>query len=180
MSPRFVLAGLLAALFALFPTQARAYEEQWHFGGGFGVASFVRSDAALAPLIGAHAAYDVSDIFDLRVELLAAEHEFIPGEPTHFYSAAAGIVYKLDVLEWVPYVGILGGYYALDGPTWPSPLKQRELGVSIPLGLDYTFSRTFGMGAQIRYHGFMSDPMSSLSDAPYFTALLRAEYRAGW
>ena len=180
MSPRFALPALLAALCALLPGRAHAYEEQWHFGGGFGVASFVRSDAALAPLIGVHASYDISDMFDVRVELLAAEHEFIPGEPTHFYSAAAGVVYRIDALEWVPYAGILGGYYTFDGPMWPRSLKQRELGISVPLGLDYTVSRSFGVGAQLRYHGFFSDPMSSLADAPFFTALLRAEYRAGW
>jgi hypothetical protein len=180
MSLRFTLPALLAATWVLFPTPAHAYEEQWHFGGGVGAASFVKTDSGYAPVIAAHASYDLSDMFDVRVELLMAEHEFIPGEPTELYSAAAGVVYKIDVGDWVPYAGILGGVYALDGPTWPSPLKQRELGVSVPLGLDYTFSHSFGMGAQIRYHGFLSDPMSSLSDAPYFTALLRAEYRASW
>lgn len=179
MSPH-VRSSLVALAVVATAQQARAYEEQWHFGGGVGAASFARTDTGLAPVLGAHVSYDISDTFDARLELLAAQHEFVEGESTRFYSAGAGLVYKIDVLEWVPYIGILGGLYAFDGRTWPAPLKQRELGISIPLGLDYTFSRTFGVGAQIRYHGFLSDPMSSLGDAPYFSALLRAEYRAGW
>jgi hypothetical protein len=160
--------------------QAHAYEEQWHFGGGLGAAEFVNGGSPIAPMLGAHVAYDVSDMFDFRLELGAAQHEFLPDRPTRLYSAAGGVVYKLDVLEWVPYAGILGGYYAFSGGPWPSHLKQRELGVSIPLGLDYTLSRTFGLGAQISYHGFMSDPLGGVGDAPYFSALLRAEFRYGW
>ncbi|MBK7585670.1 MAG: outer membrane beta-barrel protein [Myxococcales bacterium] len=173
-------ALLWVTLLTLCPGVARAYEEQWHVGAGLGAAEFVGSESGLAPMLGVHAAYDVSDMFDFRIELGAARHEFVDGEVTTLYSAGAGVVYKLDVLEWVPYVGILGGYYAFSGGRWPSHLKQRELGVSIPLGLDYTFSRTFGVGAQIRYHGFQSDPLSGVGDAPYFSALLRAEYRIGW
>lgn len=172
------LASVLVAVG--LPRTAAAYEEQWHFGGGIGVAEFVGLDSGRAPMLGVHAAYDVSDMFDVRVELGAAEHEFVEGSSTRLYSVAAGAIYKLDVLEWVPYFGILGGYYAFSGGPWPSHLAERELGVSIPLGLDYTFSRTFGVGAQIRYHGFQSDPLGGVGDAPYFSAMLRAEYRLGW
>jgi len=172
----------IAVLGVLLSTSgpALAYEEQWHFGGGLGAATFARTDSGWAPAAGAHAAYDVTDMFDLRVELLGSQHEFVDGMATRFYSVAAGFTYKVDVMEWVPYAGILGGIYAFDGEVWPSPLQKRELGISVPLGLDYTFSRTFGVGAQLRYHGFMSDPISSLEDAPHFSLLLRAEYRAGW
>lgn len=171
---------LLSLVVLLASGAAHAYEEQWHFGGGVGAASFAGSDTGWAPALGAHAAYDVSDMFDARVELLGSQHELEPGMTTRFYSVAAGFTYKVDVLEWVPYAGILGGLYAFDGEVRPEKLGQRELGISIPLGLDYTFSRTFGVGAQVRYHGFLGDPLSSLGDAPHFSALLRAEYRLGW
>lgn len=177
-SVRFALGVALVA--ASVPRTASAYEEQWHFGGGIGAAKFVGTDYGTAPMLGLHVAYDVSDMFDLRLELGAAEHEVVAERPTRLYSASAGIVYKLDVLEWVPYFGILGGYYAFTGGPWPGHLKQRELGASIPLGLDYTLSRRFGLGAQLSYHGFQSDPLGGVGDAPYFTALLRAEYRHGW
>jgi hypothetical protein len=176
---RLGVALLVASAVLGSAGRARAYEEQWHFGGGVGTSSFARTDTGFAPALGAHASYDISDMFDVRAELLAAQHELVAGETTRFSSVALGAIYKIDVIEWVPYAGILGGYYVFDGPTWPLPLKQRELGISIPLGLDYTVSRSFGVGAQLRFHGFLSDPLSSLGDAPYFSALLRAEYRAG-
>jgi hypothetical protein len=177
---RSLLASAALAAASLSARPASAYEEQWHFGGGVGAAKFMRIDSPYAPAVGVHAAYDVSDMFDFRLELMGSQHAFTDSEKTRFYSAAVGIMYKIDVLEWVPYVGITGGYYAFDGRVWPRSLKQHELGMSIPLGLDYTISRSFGVGAQIRYHGFLSDPMNSLTDAPFFTALIRAEYRAGW
>jgi Outer membrane protein beta-barrel domain len=173
-------SALAFALLCAAPRDARGYENQWHFGGGVGAATFAKTDSGLAPALGVHASYDLSDMFDARVELLASQHDFVETESTRFYSVAAGIMYKVDVIEWVPYVGLTGGYYAFDGRVWPRPLQKHELGISVPLGIDYTFSRSFGVGAQLRYHGFMSDPMSSLGDAPFFTALLRAEYRAGW
>ncbi|MBK9001320.1 MAG: outer membrane beta-barrel protein [Myxococcales bacterium] len=175
------LARICLALAVLgAPRLARAYEEQWHFGGGIGAAKFIESDIGTAPMLGVHVAYDISDMFDLRLELGAAEHQLVESQSTRLYSAAAGVVYKLDVLEWVPYFGILGGYYAFTGGPWPAHLKPRELGVSVPLGLDYTLSRTFGLGVQVAYVGFQSDPLGGVGDAPYFTALLRAEYRLGW
>ena len=176
--PRFALSFVLVA--ATVSATAAAYEEQWHFGGGIGAAKFVGTEHGTAPMLGLHVAYDVSDMFDFRLELGAAEHTLAAETSTRLYSASAGVVYKLDVLEWVPYFGILGGYYAFTSGPWPSHLKQREFGVSIPLGLDYTLSRRFGLGAQIAYHGFQSDPLGGVGDAPYFTALLRAEYRYGW
>lgn len=179
MHPKLAHAAAAAALL-LVSAPAGAYEEQWHFGGGLGAASFANTDTGWAPALGAHTAYDVSDMFDLRIELLGSQHEFVEGYSTRFYSVAAGFTYKIDVMEWVPYAGILGGIYAFDGQVWPSPLQQRELGISVPLGLDYTVSRTFGLGGQLRYHGFMSDPLSSLEDAPHFSLLFRAELRAGW
>ena len=119
-------------------------------------------------------------MFDVSLELSAAQFSFVEGTTTRFYGAMAGVLYKVDVIEWVPYFGLYGGYFSFDGPIWPAPLNKQELGIAVPLGLDYSFSRSFAAGAQIRYHGFMSDPMSSLSDAPYFVAQLRAEYRWGF
>jgi len=176
---RAALVAAAAAVVTFVAVPASAWDEQWHFGGGVGVASFARTDATWAPTVGAHAAYDLNDMFDARVELLGSQHQFVDGVTTRFYSVAAGFTYKVDVSDWVPYAGILGAIYAFDGEVWPRQLKQRELGISIPIGLDYAVSHSFGLGAQLRYHGFLSDPLSSLGDAPYFSALLRAEYRVG-
>jgi hypothetical protein len=170
----FALATMVAA-----PT-AGAIEGQWHVGGGLGAATFARTDTGWAPLVGIHAAYELSDMFDARLELTGSRHDFIEEESTDFYGAALGLTYKVDVIEWVPYFGLLGGYYAFSNEIVPPPLRTRELGIMIPLGLEWVPSRTFAAGLQVAYHGFLSDPLNSVGDAPYVTVLLRAEYRIGW
>jgi hypothetical protein len=95
------------------------------------------------------------------------------------YSAELGLSYKLDVLEWIPYFGLGVGYALFDGPR-PPERSESEATLSAHGGLDYAFSRSFGAGLQIAYRGFLADVPTSLSDTPYFTGLLRAEYRWGW
>lgn len=177
---RTVWAALAVALVGLMSPPARATEGQWHVGGGLGVASFAKSDRGTGPALGVHGAYELSDMFDAQLELSAASFSFADGETTRFYGVMAGLHYKIDVIEWVPYFGLYGGLFRFDGDLRPAPLQERELGIAVPLGMDYSFSRSFAVGAQLRYHGFMSDPLSSLGDAPLFTALLRAEGRFGW
>jgi hypothetical protein len=167
------LAGVCAA------SSAPALEGQWHAGGGLGAATFARTDTGFGPLLGIHAAYEIDDMFDARLELTASRHEFSPETRTDFYGAALGVTYKVDVIEWVPYIGLLGGYYEFSSETRPPPLEPRELGIMVPLGLEYVPSSSFALGLQVAYHGFLSDPMDSVGDAPYVTVLLRAEARFG-
>jgi hypothetical protein len=171
------LAGLAAV--AAAPTAA-AIEGQWHLGGGLGAATFARTDTGWGPLLGVHVAYELNDMFDARLALTASRQEFVEGTDTDFYGAALGVTYKVDVIEWVPYFGLLGGYYAFSNPVRPAPLQERELGIMVPLGLEYVPSLDLAFGFQVAYHGFLSDPMDSVGDAPYVTLLLSAEYRLGW
>jgi hypothetical protein len=179
-SPRRLVPLSVAVASWLVSSSVEAIEGQWHTGGGLGTATFARTETGWAPLIGAHVAYEISDMFDARLELTASRHSIVEGVSTDFYGAAAGLSYKVDVIEWVPYFGLLVGYYAFSGRARPEPLQQRELGIMVPLGLEYVPSRTLAFGLQVAYHGFMSDPMDSVGDAPYISVLLRAEYRWGW
>lgn len=177
---KWVAAVLVFAAACFASARAQAIEGQVHLGGGVGAATFARTDTGFGPLLGVHGAYELSDMFDIRLELMASRHVFVEGTSTDFYGAAAGMTYKVDVIEWVPYFGLLGGYYAFSNEVVPPPLRQRELGIMVPLGIEYVPSRTFAAGFQVAYHGFLSDPMDSVGDAPYVTLLLRAEYRLGW
>jgi len=168
----------VGALLAL-ATPASAFERQWHIGGGVGVASFADGDTSTGPAVGVHGAYGLSDVFDLKLDLLASTHT-IENDSLDLLSATAGIAYKMDVVRWVPYFGVQFGYYRLDGSQRPGDLATHEGGMSVDLGIDYAVRRNLGVGLQLRYHGFLSDPMSSLADAPLFTGLLRVEYRFGW
>jgi hypothetical protein len=158
---------------------AGAIEGQWHIGGGLGAATFARTDTGFGPLLGIHAAYELDDMFDARLELTASRHAFTEGTSTDFLGAALGLTYKVDIIEWVPYFGLLAGYYAFSSELRPAPLEQRELGLMVPLGLEYVPSSSYAFGLQIAYHGFLSDPMDSVGDAPYVTVLLRAQARFG-
>jgi Outer membrane protein beta-barrel domain len=182
--PRFTLllrlAPLVAAALVLLTARpAHAFQRQWHLGGELGFATFKGSASSFNPAATVYAAYGLSDMFDVRLELTASRHEFFPGEHTGVYSASAGLAYKLDVIQWVPYAALLVGYYRFGGLV-PLDRNQNELGASLAGGLEYEVSRSFGVGAEIRYHAFMGDLPTSLGDTPYFTGMLGAEYTWGW
>jgi hypothetical protein len=174
----FLPALALGFAFSTLGRPASAFERQWHFGGGIGAASYEGTEGGISPALGLHAAYGLSDMFDARVELLGSHHTSSDDESLDVFSAAAGVTYKLDVIEWIPYIGLLAGYYYFNGE--PEPEFQHDFALSAQLGLDYAWSRSFGLGVALRYHGFMLDAPRSFTDAAYFTGLLRAEYRFGW
>lgn len=164
-----VASSCAAALLVAAP--AAASEGQWHVGGGLGTAAFAGGGAARYA-VDLHGAYELTDQFDLRLDLLSSRH-LVDG------AASLGLVYKLDVIEWVPYVGVGLGFYWL-GDERRADLAQRELGLSVPLGIDYAPSRSFAVGLQLRYHGFFSELPTTLGGAALLDTLLRAEYRWGW
>lgn len=176
-TPRYLPLLAFGAIL-LNASSAFAFERQWHVGGGMGFAAFAERGVDAGPALGLHGAYGLSDVFDLKVDLLGSTHR-VRGEGLSVFSSTAGIAYKMDVIRWVPYAGLEVGYYRLEGAR-PGNLMTNEAGFSIDLGLDYAVKRSFGLGVQLRYHGFLSDPAASIGDAPLFTGLLRAEYRWGF
>jgi len=169
----------LAVVVVVAAPAAQAMEDQWHLGAGAGAGAFADADTTFGPVFGLHAAYGLNDMFDARLEGLVGLHER-HHERFSLSGVSAGLSYKVDVIEWVPYFGVQFGVYHLGGPERPDKLGRNELGMSVDLGLDYALSRTVGLGAQVRFHGFLGDPLASLGEAPYLSALLRAEYRWGW
>lgn len=165
MASALILAGLCGS------PPAQAFEKQWRVGGGAGLATL--RHAPVGPALDLHGAYGLNDMFDAQLELLWSRHGGADG--TDILSASAGLSYKIDVFEWVPYVGLLGGYYHYLGAPGPDGESGPEPGASIVLGLDHLFTRNFSMGAQVRWHASFADGVAF----PYFNALLRAEYRWG-
>lgn len=187
----------LGALLSLVTSSSisQAFERQWHLGAGLGLGGFGRvagssvpfsDDGLKLPMVGAHAAYGLSDMFDARLELTWGLHS-LDGSPdvvdpeleqTHVVSAATGLSYKLDVIEWIPYLGLLAGYYGyFGGPALASdglkPGGGGDLGASLILGLDHALSRDVAVGVQLRYHRL-------LAGEDYFTAQLRVEHTWGF
>ncbi|HEX6274783.1 MAG TPA: hypothetical protein VFZ53_17195 [Polyangiaceae bacterium] len=163
---------IVATLFfasALVTFPARAFERQWHFGAGLGAASASGAyDTGIA--LGAHAAYGLSDVFDLRLELQSSKNDV--GElPVWFHGGRFGIAYKLDVIQWIPYGGVSGGGFvvAWDGGT----LLRPSAGAFV--GLDYAASRHLGLGVI-----GAGDYVFVDSGVTLVTVLVRGEYRFGW
>jgi len=153
---------------------ALAFEREWHLGGGAGISN--GSGLTLSPALSAYAAYGLSDVFDARVELTARGYQIGQQHNPNALSAMVGVAYKLDVLQWVPWAGVYAGYLGfLERPRADLTFKQHDLALGLGLGLDYAFSRKFGLGVTLRFDDALGRASTST-----FDALLRAEYRWGW
>jgi hypothetical protein len=176
---RAALTVAVTLFAALVPAEAAAYERQWHAGASFGYAIVGQEEAYSGLGGGLHLTYGLTDAFNAMLETDFTLH---PGGDLTVLSAALGPAYVLDILEWVPYGGILIGAYDIwrhsdcGGVDQPS-CHAAHLGFSVPLGLDYQLSRSFAIGGQVRYHFLLAgegDPSS------YFTAFARAEFIWGF
>jgi hypothetical protein len=165
--------AVVAALCAV-ASPARAFERQWHVGAALGAAD--GSGLSLSPAVGVYGAYGLSDVFDMRLEVTARGYGLSEEGNPNQLSAMLGLVYKLDVLRWIPWGGVYAGYQGFDAaPRKGLAFKQHDAALGMGVGLDYAFSRSFGAGVTLR-----SDSALSRAQATTFDTLLRAEYRWGW
>jgi hypothetical protein len=177
----FYFALLAAGAAFLVPGRAEAFERQWHVGGGIGVTAYPHHFSA-GPALGLNAAYGISDVFDLKLELLGSYHTFredprLPRQNAEPYSAVAGVSYKLDVLQWIPYGALLVGYQHIAGSLpLARPFRHDDALATLVVGLDYALSREWGLGASLRTDFLLTS--SEMGGA--FTTLLRAEYHWGF
>jgi hypothetical protein len=142
-----------------------------------------KSSADVGGAAGAHYTYGLSDAFNLMAEgawsLLALNESGKASTPRTRPSWAAnvdvGIGYVLDVLQWVPYGGLLLGGYALSGGTLDA--TKYLPGAEVALGLDFKFDRSLSAGVAVRQHLLLTD----LNTYPSFTqAFARIQYSWGW
>jgi hypothetical protein len=169
-----IAAVACALVSGLVARPARAFERQWHVGAAAGIAG--GHGLALAPALGAYAAYGLSDVFDARLELTARGYQIGSSKNPNAVTGMVGLVYKLDVLRWVPWGGVYAGYQALlRAPRAGLTFKERDVALGLGGGLDYSFSRELGCGASARV-----DQGLTVSEARSFEALLRFEYRWGF
>lgn len=185
---------------------AHAFERQFHAGGGLGVVEMKRGDFS-GPAIGVELdlTYGLSDIFNVMVETSYSPHILtgsVAGKPDdkgnpgpsvnvrlpgsfHAFSAATGIAYTLDVLRWIPYIGILGGVSYVSGKCDQVTVDLKCTGeVSdvrpewvLALGLDYQINRSLSAGLALRWH---DAPSKSSPDTMLFQAWGRVAYTWGY
>jgi hypothetical protein len=170
---------------ATLASRARAVEHEHHLGVETGAAILVMSDKTdVGAGVGGHWTFGLSDAFNLMVEgawsLVAlgerAKDAHTPRtRPASVANADVGIGYVLDVLQWVPYGGLLLGGYALGGGT----IEGAKVlpGAEIALGLDYRFGPRWAAGFAFRQHMLFTEA----STYPSYTQLFaRWEYTWGW
>jgi opacity protein-like surface antigen len=181
------LAALLAVTSLVVPSAASAIERQHHVGVGGQLATLVIDDKSTASVGGGlalHYTYGINDTFNLMVEATSssvAREQFQDTpetprtRPAGIDHGAFGVGYVIDILQWVPYLCVLGGTYRVYGGTLPEDLYLP--GLSFGAGLDYQLSRSIAIGAGVREHLMIS----KLQTYPTYTTLfLRAEYMWGW
>lgn len=148
-------------LIAATSSEADAYERQWQAGFSAGYTHFVNVGATTAPLasypgVGSSFSltYGISDAWNL---IGHADFSFHPGaSPVAIYGGGAGVSYVIDIVQWVPWLGVTAGGYgvsALDPcvATDAAPCTNGRLGLSLLGGLDYQVSRRFSIGGGGRY-----------------------------
>lgn len=185
MKKTLFAAATMSAAFVVSENRASAVERQHHVGIGGQLAVLTiegKSTASVGGGLALHYAYGVNDTFNLMVEASSssvAREQFLdtPDTPRTFPAGvdhgAFGVGYVIDILQWVPYLCVMGGTYRLYGGTLPEDLYLP--GLSLGAGLDYQLSRSFAIGIGAREHLLGRQTYSS-----YTTAFLRGEYMWGW
>lgn len=180
-------AALLCGLFAT--RTAAAVERQHHLGLGTGVTLLgaAESPVSLGGAVGAFYTYGLTDQFNLLVEGSFAlqsvsdsprsdKDPSIPKvRPRFVGGGGAGLAYVLDVLQWVPYGGVLFGVNTFHGGTLDKSVVSPD--AVLALGLDYQFGRRVTLGGAFRQHF----ALTQMSTYPSYTQIfLKLEYTWGY
>lgn len=146
----------------------------------------IRGDgSAWGPGLELDAAYDVSDSWQLRGTLAGSAHALCPSavagceRPTLRAAGSVGPLYRLDVIEWVPYGGPMIGYRWLGGGTVPESGAHHAGTIGWLIGVDYLLSRSTAIGAAARYDGDWVPSRGGLWETRHFNLALRFERRWG-
>jgi hypothetical protein len=167
--------------------RAEAIENQQHLGlaPALGILSIDKKSTASVGAGGAlHYALGLTDQWNLTVGVSSVEvaanqkqdFTYSPhNRPAAVHQLGVGVAYVIDILRYVPWIGIDGGVSVLTGGTLEQTLILPD--VSAGVGLDYQISRTLAVGVTGREH-FM---VSKLDTYPqYLTAMLRFEVMWGY
>jgi hypothetical protein len=184
---RLLVASLLGGLVCFAARPTRAIERQHHIGidptvGALDIKDKSTLSIGVGP--GIHYAYGLTDQFNITADasavVVAANQEQDDptsprNRPATVTNASAGVGYVIDILRWVPYLGVQAGGYMLTGGTLPDPLFV--FGGSAQIGLDYQLSREMAIGISGRQHFLLT----KLATYPsYSTFGIRLEYMWGY
>lgn len=151
---------------------ALGFEKRWHVGGGIGAVSTSTSRLGLGPAVNAYGAYGLDDMFDVKLDFAASNHEFEAAfgvtDRRSIYTATLGASYKLDVIDWIPYFGAHLGWLHTNLPK-DLDMGTQGLLVGGVIGLDYSVTPAWGVGVANQIH-------LPLKGGTLVDLFLRAEY----
>jgi len=158
-APAVGLAAVALLGTSLWSADVQAYERQWRLGIDFGYSVAGFPEGAVGGYGGGlHLAYGITDAFNLRLHGDVTVFDLPdPATSALLYQGALGLEYVIDVMRWVPYLGVLAGpvYVARqDTETAEGEVTERPdhwlLGIEVPLGLGYQLSPNFLVGFEGR------------------------------
>ena len=150
-------ASCSALTLVAFPAPVQAAADQWLGSVAAGPAAL--RDAKLGPQLALRLGYGLGDYWEGSVQVTGSTHSEA-GARRRVGTLAGGFSYRFDVIQWVPYVGLRGGWFSERGaaPRDSGPLAALDYGVDRLLsrnwalggGLEHTL--VFGNQTGIRYH----------------------------
>ncbi len=183
------LAGLIGAVVSLLAARrADALEGEPALLAGAGVEHWNGEVASTALATELGASYGLGEWLDIRaigtisrLELCGGGRAAGPcGNQTWELSLGGMLAFKLDVIQWVPYLGPQLSYRWLTGGPIPREDRAHEFGVGGAFGIDYVPAREYGLGLQMGYQAFATALAEGIADQGALTAGLHFEYRWGW
>ncbi len=162
------IALLACAAFGLgAPERAQAYEDRASLSleAGYGL---VASDAMLPQhgvVGGLSVGFGLSDIWELRVDAAYSYHP----DDLHRARASAELLYVIDILTVVPFLGLGVGFFLSADPLDVRP----DLDVHAVVGVDVLLDRDWTVGLVVRP---ILLPVSIETDPLYLTITARVSY----
>lgn len=160
---------VVAAVVAASASRAHAYEDQIGVGLGAGYAHVALPDIPANGLqLDTALTIGLDDIWALRARFTYGYHPDSVA-PVHTFVPSGDLLYLIDILEWVPYLGA-----GLDGVvTLHDGQYQSNVGVHLAFGLDWLMSRRWLLELDVRPILIVT----ALDEGPfYFVSTLSAQY----
>lgn len=139
--------------------QVAASEGQWRLGAGAGVVVPPDLSLPLGPEAAAWLSFGLLESFDLTLHTSLTTYREDSARKT-LLVAEPSVLYKLDILRWVPYVGV--------GAGWAQHWERGSSGAFVfdgIVGVDYLLSRRWSARSEYRA-SFIADaadvPLSHL------------------
>jgi len=176
------LTSLCAVALLIVAERAHAAGSVKRIGVQAGFAGVAGNEGTFAGYGGAVSfGYGISDSFTIAANVTGTSNQVAKeGGRSLVLSQALGLEYALDIIQFVPYVGVYGSIYEIQF----GGIKERQFkwGGELAIGINWVYSRDFTFGVDFRGHILPEDFLNA-PDSPspfYVTSFLKAEYTWGW